>query len=142
MTKTDADTALSATELIDRKIADATDWRGKTLAQLRAVVRSADPEVTEELKWRRTPVWYCDGMLTTGETHTHTVKMTFAKGAALRDPEGLFNASLEGNVRRAIDFREGDAVPESALRALVREAIVLNRAGKKKKNTARKDLDK
>lgn len=137
MTKRSANTEPTATERMDEKLAHSTDWRGKTLAKVRSVARSADPEVTEELKWRGTPVWYCDGMICTGETHTHTVKMTFAKGAALTDPEGLFNASLEGNVRRAIDFREGDTVPEDALRALIAEAIALNRAGKRKPKSKR-----
>src|SRR5690606_32885617 len=101
-------------------------WRGEMLSRLRALIREADPKVIEDWKWRGVPVWYHDGMICTGETYKSVVKMTFAKGAALDDPSGLFNASLDGNARRAIDFREGDAIDEEALKALVRAAVTLN----------------
>jgi hypothetical protein len=120
-------------ERIDARIAELGDWRGEALAAIRRAVLAADPEVTEDWKWRGVPVWYCDGMICTGEAYKAAVKTTFAKGASLADPAGLFNASLDGNVRRAIDFHEGDAVDEAALTALVREAIALNRAGAKKR---------
>ena len=115
-------------ELIDGRIDELGDWRGELLRQIRAVVLAAAPDVVEEWKWRGVPVWYCDGMITTGETHKSVVKMTFAKGAALKDPKGLFNSSLDGNVRRAIDFKQGDKIPKAALTALVKEAIALNRS--------------
>ncbi|MBX3564138.1 MAG: DUF1801 domain-containing protein [Sphingomonas sp.] len=118
-------------QLIDQRIADLGDWRGETLARLRALIHEAIPDVTEEWKWRGVPTWYADGMLFTGETYKAVVKMTFAKGAALADPNGLFNASLGGNVRRAIDFREGEAIDEAALKALFQEAVAANRKGKK-----------
>ncbi len=111
---------------IDAKIADLDDWRGATLARLRALIHEADPEVVETVKWGRVPVWEHAGILTTGETYKTTVKLTFARGAALDDPSGLFNSSLEGNTRRAIDFREGDAIDEAALKALVHAAVALN----------------
>lgn len=111
---------------IDGRIKELGDWRGKTLAQVRAVVKSADPAVIEEWKWRGVPVWECNGIICTGETYKEVVKMTFANGAKLKDPKGLFNSSLEGNTRRAIDFREGEKIDEKALKALVREAIDLN----------------
>jgi hypothetical protein len=116
----------SPSELIDARIRELDDWRGEMLARLRALVRQADPEVVEEWKWRGTPVWSHDGMVCTGETYKSVVKMTFAKGASLEDPSGLFNSSLEGNVRRAIDFHEGDKIDEKALTALVRAAVALN----------------
>jgi hypothetical protein len=116
----------SPSELIDARIAELGDWRGEMLARLRALVKEADPDVTEEWKWRGTPVWSHSGMVCTGETYKAVVKMTFAKGAALKDPAGLFNSSLEGNTRRAIDFHEGEHVDEAALKALVREAVALN----------------
>ncbi|KJF66041.1 DUF1801 domain-containing protein [Rhizobium nepotum] len=122
--------------LIDRKIAELGDWRGDMLARIRALIRKADPDVTEEVKWRGVPVWEHAGILCTGETYKNAVKMTFAKGASLDDPAGLFNASLEGNTRRAIDFREGDAVDEDALVALVRAAVALNVTGKAGKKRA------
>jgi hypothetical protein len=112
--------------LIDARIRDLGDWRGEMLSRLRALVKQADPEVVEEWKWRGTPVWSHDGIICTGETYKSVVKMTFFKGASLEDPSGLFNSSLEGNVRRAIDFREGDKIDEQALEALVRAAVVLN----------------
>jgi hypothetical protein len=115
-------------ELIDARIMELDDWRGEMLSRLRALVREADPEVVEEWKWRGTPVWSHDGIICTGETYKSVVKMTFAKGASLEDPSRLFNSSLEGNVRRAIDFREGDEVDEEALKALVRSAAALNTA--------------
>ena len=116
---------------IDERISELGDWRGDMLARLRALIREADPEVVEEWKWRGVPVWYHDGMICTGETYKEVVKMTFAKGAALDDPKGLFNSSLEGNVRRAIDIREGEEVDEEALKALIRAAVALNRSGGK-----------
>jgi hypothetical protein len=115
-----------AAELIDARIEELDDWRGEMLARLRALVKEADPEVVEEWKWRGTPVWSHDGMICTGETYKSVVKMTFAKGASLKDPSSLFNSSLEGNTRRAIDFREGDEIDEKALKALVRSAVALN----------------
>lgn len=112
--------------LIDERINSLTDWRGATLAQVRSLIREADPEVLEEVKWRGVPVWSHAGILCTGETYKAVVKMTFAKGASLDDPSGLFNASLEGNTRRAIDIHEGEAINESALKALIRAAVTLN----------------
>lgn len=117
---------ISASQRIDQRIAELGDWRGDTLSRIRALIKQADPEVIEEWKWRGVPTWYHDGILCTGETYTDKVKMTFARGAALDDPSKLFNASLEGNVRRAIDFHEGDAIDEAALKALVRAAVALN----------------
>jgi hypothetical protein len=116
----------SPSQLIDARIKELGDWRGETLARLRALVKEADPDVVEEWKWRGVPVWYHDGMICTGETYKEVVKMTFAKGAALEDPSGLFNSSLDGNTRRAIDFREGEKIDEEALKALVRAAVALN----------------
>jgi hypothetical protein len=113
-------------ELIDGRIAELGDWRGETLARIRQLIREEEPEVIEEWKWRGVPTWYKDGMITTGETYKNAVKMTFAKGASLDDPKGLFNSSLDGGTRRAIDFREGDAIDGPALKALIREAIRLN----------------
>ena len=118
----------SPSQLIDARIRELGDWRGALLSRLRALVKDADPEVVEEWKWRGVPVWYCDGMICTGETYKNAVKMTFARGAALEDPSGLFNSSLEGNTRRAIDFHEGEMIDEEALKALVRAAIALNRS--------------
>lgn len=116
----------SPSELIDARVSELGDWRGETLARLRELVKQADPEVVEEWKWRGVPVWTHSGMLCTGETYKSAVKMTFAKGASLEDPSGLFNSSLEGNTRRAIDFHEGDEIDEQALKALVRAAVELN----------------
>lgn len=113
-------------ELIDARIAELDDWRGETLARVRALVRQAEPDVVEEWKWRGVPVWSRDGIICTGETYRNVVKLTFAKGAALPDPAGLFNASLEGNTRRAIDLREGETVDAEALKSLVRAAAALN----------------
>ncbi|HEY4249548.1 MAG TPA: DUF1801 domain-containing protein [Roseomonas sp.] len=118
----------SASRRIDERIGELGDWRGAMLARLRALIRQADPEVVEEWKWRGVPVWSHAGILCTGETYRQAVKMTFAKGAALADPAGLFNASLDGNTRRAIDFHEGAAIDEPALMALVRAAVALNTA--------------
>jgi len=114
--------------LIDARIKELGDWRGKTLSRLRALIKEADPEVVEEWKWRGVPVWYHHGMICTGETYKNVVKMTFAKGAALKDPSRLFNSSLEGNTRRAIDFHEGEKIDEEALKALVRAAVTLNKS--------------
>ncbi len=116
----------SASALIDTRIEELNDWRGETLARVRAIIKQADPDVVEEWKWRGVPVWSHAGIICTGETYKTAVKMTFAKGASLDDPSGLFNASLEGNTRRAIDVHKGDAIDEEALKALIRAAIVLN----------------
>lgn len=116
-----------ASELIDARVASLDDWRGATLGRLRAIVLEADPAVVEEWKWS-VPVWSCDGIICTGETYKAAVKMTFAKGASLPDPSQLFNSSLEGNVRRAIDFREGEKINEKALKALIRAAVALNQS--------------
>jgi hypothetical protein len=123
--------------LIDARIEALGDWRGAMLAKVRAIVREADPEIVEEWKWRGTPVWSHGGIVCTGETYKSVVKMTFAKGAALKDPRGLFNSSLEGNVRRAIDIREGEAVDEVGLKELVRAAVALNLEGKSKSKVRR-----
>ncbi len=116
----------SASQLIDERIKELGDWRGKTLSRLRKLIKQADPDVVEEWKWRGVPVWSHDGLICTGETYKSVVKMTFAKGAALEDPSGLFNASLEGNTRRAIDVHEGETIDEDALKALIRAAVALN----------------
>jgi hypothetical protein len=128
MKKSASKRAESPSELIDSKIEDLGDWRGEMLSRLRALIKEADPEVAEEWKWRGTPVWSHDGLICTGETYKKVVKMTFAKGASLKDPSRLFNSSLEGNVRRAIDFHEGDKVDERALKALVRAAVAFNKS--------------
>jgi hypothetical protein len=116
----------SPSRLIDERIKELGDWRGKMLSRLRALIRQADPDVVEEWKWRGVPVWSHDGIICTGETYKSVVKMTFARGAALEDPSGLFNSSLDGNTRRAIDFREGEKIDEKALKALIRAALRLN----------------
>ena len=126
MKKSRSKNAESPSELIDARIEDLGDWRGEMLSRLRALIKEADPEVAEEWKWRGTPVWSHNGLICTGETYKNVVKMTFAKGASLKDPSGLFNSSLEGNVRRAIDFHEGDKLDKKALKALIRAAAVLN----------------
>jgi hypothetical protein len=118
----------SPSRLIDARIKALGDWRGERLAHVRALIKQTIPEVVEDWKWRGVPVWYCDGMICTGETYKSVVKLTFAKGAALADPSGLFNSSLDGNVRRAIDIREGEALDEDALKALVLAAVALNRS--------------
>ncbi len=128
MKKSDPQNGKSPSQLIDARIEDLGDWRGRMLSRLRALVKEADPEVVEEWKWRGVPVWSHDGMLCTGETYKNVVKMTFAKGASLQDPSGLFNSSLDGTTRRAIDFHEGETIDEEALKALVRAAVALNRA--------------
>jgi hypothetical protein len=128
MKKSGAQQSGAASELIDARIAELDDWRGETLARVRALVKQADPDVVEEWKWRGTPVWSHDGIICTGETYKSVVKMTFAKGASVEDPNGLFNSSLEGNTRRAIDIREGEEIDEQALVALVRAAVALNTA--------------
>jgi hypothetical protein len=122
----------SASELISKKFAELGDWRGETLARIRKAIHAADPDVVEELKWMGTPVWSHAGILCTGESYKKVVKLTFAKGASLKDPAGLFNASLDGNVRRAIDIHEGEALDEAAFKALVREAVAFNTAAKSK----------
>ena len=124
--------AESASALIDAKIKELGDWRGKTLARVREIIHKADPEIVEEWKWMGTPTWSHGGIVSTGETYKNVVKMTFAKGAALPDPAGLFNSSLDGNVRRAIDIHEGEKVNEAALKALIRAAVALNLEGKSK----------
>ncbi|WP_245424244.1 DUF1801 domain-containing protein [Methylovirgula sp. 4M-Z18] len=116
----------SPSRLIDARIEELGDWRGEMLSRLRSVIKEADPDIVEEWKWRGVPVWYHDGMICTGETYKSIVKMTFAKGAALKDPSRLFNSSLDGNTRRAIDFHEGQTIDEDALKALIRAAITLN----------------
>ncbi|KAI3591265.1 hypothetical protein D9X30_3946 [Cupriavidus sp. U2] len=136
MKKAEPQAGVPAAELIDARIAELGDWRGEMLAQLRAIVREADPDGIEEWKWS-VPVWSHDGILCTGEVYKATVKMTFAKGASLDDPKGLFNSSLDGNVRRAIDFREGDTINRTALKALIRAAVALNQAGAKPKARSR-----
>jgi hypothetical protein len=130
---TKAKDGASPSALIDARIKELGDWRGATLARVRALIRAADPEVVEEWKWRGVPVWEHDGIICTGETYKAAVKLTFADGAALADPSHLFNSSLEGGVRRAIDIREGDKIDERALAALVRAAVVLNTSKKKRK---------
>jgi hypothetical protein len=127
----------SASELISNRIAELGDWRGQTLARMRTLIKQADPDIVEEWKWVKpttpgTPVWSHDGIICTGESYKNVVKLTFAKGASLKDPARLFNASLEGNVRRAIDIREGETIDESAFKALVRQAVALNASGKSK----------
>jgi hypothetical protein len=121
-----------ASDLISNRIAELDDWRGATLARMRQLIKLADPAVVEEWKWRGTPVWSHDGIICTGESYQKVVKLTFAKGASLKDPGRLFNSSLDGNVRRAIDIHEGEEIDESAFKALVREAIALNSSGKSK----------
>ena len=125
MTKTDG---ASPSQLIDARIKELPDWRGETLARIRALVKQAEPDVVEEWKWRGVPTWYCDGMICTGETYKSVVKVTFANGASLDDPSRMFNSSLGGNTRRAIDFHEGDEIDERAFIALVRAAVALNSA--------------
>jgi hypothetical protein len=125
---------VSPSQLIDARIAELSDWRGETLARVRRLIREVVPEVVEEWKWRGVPVWSHAGIVCTGETYRSVVKLTFAKGAALDDPSGLFNASLEGTTRRAIDFREGDAIDEEALKALVRAAVALNASSARRRS--------
>ena len=128
MKKSGASPGQSASELISRRIVELGDWRGETLGRMRKLIREADPDVVEEWKWRGTPVWEHAGIICTGESYKNVVKLTFAKGASLQDPTGLFNSSLEGNVRRAIDIHEGEEVDASAFKALILEAVALNRS--------------
>ena len=137
MTKAGESDGQSASKLISKRIAELEDWRGDTLSRMRTLIKAADPEVVEEWKWVKptrpgTPVWSHDGIICTGETYKSVVKLTFAKGASLKDPARLFNSSLDGNVRRAIDIHEGEDVDESAFKALIRQAVALNRSGKSK----------
>ena len=126
MSKSASQNGKSPSQMIDERIGELGDWRGEMLSQLRALIKQADPEVVEEWKWRGVPVWYHDGMICTGETYKNVVKMTFARGAGLDDPSGLFNSSLDGNTRRAIDFHQGEKIDEEALKALFRAAVTLN----------------
>ena len=128
MKKSGSQKSESPSQLIDARIKELGDWRGEMLSRLRTLVKEADPEVVEEWKWRGVPVWEHDGIICTGETDKNVVKMTFAKGAALKDPSGLFNSSLDGNTRRAIDFREGEKIDQEALQTLVRAAVTLNKS--------------
>jgi hypothetical protein len=132
MKKPDANQGQPASALITERIASLGDWRGETLARMRKLIKQADPDVVEEWKWMGTPVWSHDGIICTGETYKDKVKLTFAKGAALKDPARLFNSSLDGNVRRAIDIHEGEKVAEAAFKVLVRQAVALNGSGKSK----------
>jgi hypothetical protein len=128
MSKSGSRKSISPSQLIDERIKELDDWRGQMLARIRSLIKEADPEVVEEWKWRGVPVWSHDGLICTGETYKAVVKMTFAKGAALKDPSGLFNSSLEGNTRRAIDFHEGENINEKALKTLIRAAVTLNKS--------------
>jgi hypothetical protein len=132
MKKSGASQGQSASELISKRIAELGDWRGETLSRMRKLIKKADPDVVEEWKWMGTPVWSHDGIISTGESYKKVVKLTFAKGASLKDPARLFNSSLDGNVRRAIDIHEGEEVDESAFKALIRQAVALNSSGKSK----------
>ena len=132
MTKSESQDSKSPAQLIDERIEELGDWRGEWLGRLRAVIKAADPDVVEEWKWRGVPTWYHDGIICTGETYKDHVKVTFAKGAALDDPQALFNSSLEGNTRRAIDYHEGDTIDASALKALVKAAVALNESTAKR----------
>ena len=131
MKKSDISPSKSPSQLITERIAEIGDWRGATLAQVRKLIKDADPEIAEEWKWRGVPVWSDGGIVCTGETYKTLVKLTFLKGASIKDPEGLFNSSLDGNARRAIDLREGDKINESAFKGLIRAAVKLNSKGKK-----------
>ncbi len=133
MKKSDANQAQSASKLISQRIAELGDWRGKTLGRMRKLIKEADPDVVEEWKWMGTPVWEHDGMICTGESYKDKIKLTFAKGASLKDPARLFNSSLDGNARRAIDIHEGDEINESAFKTLVRQAVALNKSKAKGK---------
>ncbi len=138
MKKSGASQGQSASQLISKRIAELGDWRGQTLGRMRKLIKQADPDVVEEWKWMGTPIWSRDGIICTGESYKNVVKLTFAKGASLKDPARLFNSSLEGNVRRAIDIHEREAVDESAFKALVRQAVALNRPGKSKPSKKRR----
>src|SRR4051795_11247117 len=137
MKKTTTSATGSASELITQRIAELADWRGKTLARMRKLIQEADPDVVEEWKWMGTPIFSHDGIICTGESYKSVVKLTFARGASLSDPKKLFNSSLEGNVRRAIDIHEGEQIDEAAFQALIREAIALNESAAKRKPTRR-----
>ena len=137
MNKPGASEGQSASELISKRIAELGDWRGETLGRMRRLIREADPDVVEAWKWRGVPVWSHGGILCTGETYKGAVKVTFAKGASLADPSGLFNSSLEGNTRRAIDFHEGDDIDEDAFRTLIRAAVALNASSARKPKPSR-----
>ena len=130
-----SDAGQSAPELISKRIAELADWRGKTLGRMRRLIKQADPDVVEEWKWRGVPVWSHHGIVCTGETYKSVVKLTFFKGASLKDPSGLFNSSLEGNTRRAIDIREGEAIDEDAFKALIRAAVSLNESSGSSRRT-------
>ena len=132
MAKNDGQGSESPSRLIDARIKELDDWRGEMLSKIRTLIKQADPDVVEEWKWRGTPVWSHDGIICTGESYKQVVKMTFAKGASLEDPAGLFNSSLDGNVRRAIDLREGEKINEAALKKLIRAAVTLNTSTRKK----------
>jgi hypothetical protein len=132
MTEVDSKDGKSPSQLIDERIQELGDWRGELLGRLRGLVKKAAPDIVEEWKWRGVPTWYHDGIICTGETYKSVVKMTFAKGASLPDPKGLFNSSLEGNVRRAIDFHEGEKIDEPALKALIKAAVALNQSKAKR----------
>lgn len=133
MKSSSTDSQASPAQLIDARISELGDWRGETLARVRSLIKQAEPGVVEEWKWRGVPVWELGGIICTGETYKNAVKLTFAKGASLEDPSGLFNSSLDGNTRRAIDFHEGDKIDEEALKALIRAAVALNSARSQKK---------
>ncbi|CDZ53406.1 DUF1801 domain-containing protein [Neorhizobium galegae] len=133
MKSSSTDKQASPAQLIDARISELGDWRGETLARVRSLIKQAEPGVVEEWKWRGVPVWELGGIICTGETYKNAVKLTFAKGASLEDPSGLFNSSLDGNTRRAIDFHEGDKIDEEALKALIRAAVALNAARSQKK---------
>ena len=137
MKKSDASQGQAAAQNISRRIAELGDWRGETLKRMRALIKQADPDVTEEWKWMGTPVWSHDGIICTGESYKSVVKLTFAKGASLKDPTGLFNASLEGNTRRAIDIREGEEIAATAFKSLIREAVALNGSRKSRPKQAK-----
>jgi hypothetical protein len=137
MKKSGASQSQSVSELISKRIAELGDWRGETLGRMRKLIKEADPEAVEEWKWMGTPVWSHEGIICTGESYKNVVKLTFAKGASLKDPARLFNSSLDGNVRRAIDIREGEELDESAFKALVRQAVALNGSGSKPSKKAR-----
>jgi hypothetical protein len=138
MTKANTNGSTLASENISKRIAELGDWRGDTLARMRKLIKQADPDVVEEWKWMGTPIWAHDGIICTGETYKKVVKLTFAKGASLKDPSKLFNSSLEGNVRRAIDIHEGEKVDATAFKALVREAIIVNGLSKAKSSKKKK----
>ena len=142
MKKSGSTEGQSASELIDKRIAELGDWRGETLSRMRKLIKEADPDVVEEWKWMRTPVWSHDGIICTGESYKSIVKLTFAKGASLKDPAKLFNSSLDGNTRRAIDIHEGEEVDAGTFKALIRAAVALNTSGRKKKGRQRPERAK